>query len=680
MKCSRLFQPIEINGMSLKNRLVMPAMHTGYAKGGYATERFDECYWRIAEGGVGLIMVGGCALDNYAGYPDMMDLSDDIYIESYKKFTDGIHARGAKVAVQLMQTGRYGQKAFVKGDNSTIAPSAVYSTYSRETPREMTKEEIKTTIRNWAAAAVRAKKASFDAVESTGASGYLISQFLSPVTNLRTDEYGGSFENRCRFPLELVAALREAVGPDYPLIMRVAGNEFMKGGNTNEECVEFCKLLEKAGIDMINVTGGWHETAVPQLPAIVPRGEYAYLAEAVKDAVSIPVLSCNRYNDPHVAERVLALGQADLIGVGRPLVADPDYPVKAMEGRFDEIRTCVGCNQGCLGRVFFGKPSECLVNGRAGREYLFKNVPAAEKKRLAVIGAGPAGCEFAIRAAESGHEVTLYEKESAIGGKLPLASVLLSKREFAELIRYYKVTLEKRGVRVILNHCVTEEELKYLDADAIIVAAGSEPKQLEFPAMEHTVVCTAEDILSGEVMAGRNAVVLGGGAIGCEAAEYMAHEASLSPEQLYFKMSQRSEKPEKIVGMLNSSRRNVAIVDIVRIGNGYDPGCFWPVLGDLKRLGVKMFAWSNAEIADGSVTITTTDKKTGEVSKTVLPCDTLVTAVGYKSNNSLYESLKEAGATVYQIGDAKEIGKVLDAVRQANNLIAAIDGYEIPLP
>lgn len=680
MKFNHIFQPITINGLTLKNRLVMPAMHTSYAVGGFATERFNECYWRIAEGGVGLIMVGGCALDNHAGYPDMMDLSEDCFIESYKVFTDGIHARGCKVAVQLMQTGRYGQKAFVKGDDSTIAPSAVYSTYSGETPREMTREEIKTLIGQWADAAVRAKKAGFDAVESTGASGYLISQFLSPITNLRTDEYGGSFENRCRFPLELVKALREAVGPDYPLIMRVAGNEFMKGGNTNEECVAFCKLLEEAGIDMINVTGGWHETAVPQLPAIVPRGEYAYLAEAVKDAVSIPVLSCNRYNDPIVAERVLALGQADMVGVGRPLMADPDYPVKTMEGRLDEIRTCVGCNQGCLGRVFFGKPSECLVNGRAGREYLFKNVPEAPKKRLIVIGAGPAGCEFAIRAAENGHEVTLYEKASAIGGKLPLASVLQSKREFAELIRYYRVMLEKRGVRVILNHQVTEEELTYLDADAIIVAAGSEPKQISFPAMDHTQVCTAEDILGGQVMAGRNVIVIGGGAIGCEAAEYMAHEASLSPDQLYFKMSQRSEKIEKIVSMLNSSRRAIAIVDLVRIGNGYDPGCFWPVRSDLKRLGVRMFPWSQAEVSDGSVTITSKDKKTGQVSQTVFSCDTIVTAVGYKANKSLYEKLKAAGANVYQIGDAREIGKVLDAVRQANNLAALINGYEIPMP
>ena len=679
MKFTRIFEPIKINGLQLKNRLVMPAMHMSYTVNGFASERFNECYWRIAEGGVGLIMVGGCALDNYAGYPDMMDLSDDKYIAGYKEFTDGIHARGARAAVQLMQTGRYGQKAFVKGDDTTLAPSAVYSSYSGETPREMTREEIKKTIENWAAAAVRAKKAGFDAVESTGASGYLISQFLSPITNLRTDEYGGSFENRCRFPLELVAALRRAVGPDYPLIMRVAGNEFMKGGNTNEECVAFCKLLEKAGIDMINVTGGWHETTVPQLPGIVPRGEYAYLAEAVKDAVSIPVLSCNRYNDPVVAERVLTLGQADLIGVGRTLLADPDYPVKTMEGRLDEIRSCVGCNQGCLGRVFFGKPAECLVNGRMGREYLFKNVPAAPKKRLAVIGAGPAGCEFAIRAAESGHEVTLYEKEAEVGGKLPLAAVPLSKKEFKELLRYYKVMLEKRGVRVILNHSVTEEEIKYLDADAVVVATGSEPKQLSFPTMEHTRVCTAEDILSGEVMAGRNVLVIGGGAIGCEAAEDMAHEASLSPEQLYFKMSQRSETTEKIVHLLNSSRRNITIVDIVRIGNGYDPGCFWPVRADLKRLGVRMLPWSQTEVTDGFVTITSTDRKTGEVHKTEMPCDTIVTAVGYQSSNALYESLKEEGLKVYQIGDAGQIGKILDAVRQANNLSALIDGYEIPL-
>lgn len=669
MNFERLFQPIAIKGMHLDNRLVMPALHHQYTEGGFATERFNRYYWRRAEGGVGLVITGGCAVDGHVGYADMMSLADDRYIPGYKEFTDGMHRRGAKVAVQLMHTGRYGRKKYITGDDAAIAPSAVYSTYTRETPRAMTRDEIKTLICRWAQAASRAREAGFDAVEVTGASGYLISQFLSPVTNQREDEYGGSWENRCRFSVELISALRKAVGADYPLFMRVAGNDFIKGGNTGKECVAYCRMLEQVGIDMINVTGGWHETAVPQLPGEVPRGAFAYLAQAVKDAVCVPVMASNRFNDPVTAEKVLALGQADLIGIGRPLIADPDYPRKAYEGRADEIRHCVACNQGCLARMFFDRPVECLVNAAAGREYLQKEHRAAAAKKLLVVGGGPAGCEFAIQAARQGHQVTLWEKEGDIGGQLHIVKAPPSKKEFQTLIEYYRVMLKKADVKVMLHREARPDDIKSSEFDAVIVAAGVIYNRLALPEKGDIPVYSAADLLKGRVMAGRNVIVAGGGSVGCETAAYLAHEGSLSEEPLHFMLSWQSESIEKITGLLHTSRRNISIVDIDRVGAGFDPGCGWPVLADLKRLGVRQYPFTKiVNASEGKVLLEIKNKKNGEITHAELPCDTIVMAVGARPDNRLYEAVKNRGIPVYNIGDCAKVGKVMDAIRQADDL------------
>ena len=669
MKFRYLFNIITINGLVLKNRLVMPALHHTYTPGGYANDRFNQYYWRRAEGGAALIFVGGCMIDNYQGYGDIMSLQSDEFIPGYKTFTDGMHARGTKVGVQLMHTGRYGKSKYIIGDDVAIAPSAVYSNYTRETPRAMTIDEIKEVINNFAEAAARAKKAGFDIVELCGSAGYLISQFLSPVTNLREDEYGGSFEKRCRFALEIVAAVREAVGKDYPLCVRVAGKDFIQGGNKTSDCVAFCKMLEEAGVDMISVTGGWHETTVPQLPGEVPKGAFAYLAQAVKDAVFVPVMSSNRYNDPVVAEQVLALEQADLIGVGRTLIADPDWPNKAMENRLDEIRRCVACNQGCLGRMFFDQPIECLVNGYAGREYLFTDKEMINPQKLLVVGAGPAGCEFAIRAAERGHQVTLWEKEDIIGGQLPMVVAPPSKREFGNLARYFETMLYKKGVDVVLGKTATALEIQNADFDAIILATGIIPSHIPLPEDGSIPIYSALDILAGKMVAGRDVVMVGGGAIGCETAQYLAHNGSISEEQLYFMMSQQSEEIETITAMLNSSRRHVSIIDIVKIGSGFDPGCGWPVMKDLKRMGVKQYSFAKINIIkEGKIYITVTDKKTKEVSEVEIPCDTIIMAVGSKPNNALYEELKNSSIPIYNIGDSTKAGKVLDAIRQADDL------------
>lgn len=672
MKFERLLSPITINGMELKNRVVMTAIHLVYAEEGMVNERIKEFYWRRAEGGIALAIVGGVASDNYIGYDSMLRLDDDRFITGFAELAEGMHARGAKLGVQLLQTGRYGMACFVEGDDDILSASAVPSKISFDTPRPMTVEEIKTVHKRAGQAASRAKKAGADCVELTAGSGYMISQFLSPVTNLRDDEYGGSWENRCRFGIEMVEAVRAAVGPDFPVLMRVAGNEFMKGGNGYKECVDFCKRLEKAGVDMLDVTGGWHETQIPQLPGDLPRGGFVYLAQAVKDAVSIPVLTANRHNDPYEAEAVLAMGQADLIGQCRTQIADPDWVNKVRDGKIQLLRKCVACNQGCLSNVFSNNPCKCLLNPEVGNEYL-KTGEKRPAKKILVVGGGIAGCEFAARAAEAGHEVSLWEKDSEIGGKLPLVSAPPNKDEFSELPAYYKALLGERGVSLVLNKLATAENIKEAGFDAVVMATGAAPKRLNLAGAEDIPTYTADEILSRKAIAGKNVVVIGGGTVGCETAAYLAHEGSLSESKLFFMMSQKSESIETIEGLLNTSKRNISIVDVAKIGASFDFGCGWPVIKDLGRLGVRQFSRAEIlEISNGRVRIKYPERRTKEILTAELACDTLVLAVGYEPDNELFETLQARGIDVYNIGDSKEAGRIIDATEQAKVLADSI--------
>lgn len=669
MKIERLFKPLEINGMILKNRIVMTAIHLVFSEDGSVNDRIKKFYWRRAEGGVAMAIVGGVASDNYVGYKSMLRLDDDRYIQGFSELAKGMHERGAKLCVQLLQTGRYGKACFVDGDDTILSASAVPSKLSGDTPRPMTTEEIKTVQRRAGEAAARAKAAGADCVELTAGSGYLISQFLSPLTNQRDDEYGGSLENRCRFGLEMVQSVRKTVGPDFPIIMRVAGNEFMLGGNGYEECVAFCKMLEAAGVDMIDVTGGWHETQIPQLPGDLPRGGFVYLAKAVKDAVSIPVLSANRHNDPFEAETVLALGQADVMGQCRTQIADPDWTNKVLSGKYNTIRKCVACNQGCLANVFSEHPCECLLNPSAGHEYLEQETALKPSRRILVVGAGVAGCEFAYRAAERGHKVTIWEKSTSLGGKLPIVSAPPSKGEFSNLAFYYNAVLESAGVNIVFNMEATPEKIKAGGFDSVVIATGANPRTLELPGNSSIPVYTADDVLSREVIVGKNVVVVGGGSVGCETAEYLAHDGSLSKEKLFFMVSQKSETAETIDKLLNTSNRKIAIVDIAKIGANFDYGCGWPVLKDLNRLGVKLYPKSKiTNVTDKSVAVQYADHKTGEIKVKDIPCDAIVLSVGYSSDSKLFEQIKDMGIPVHNIGDSNKVGKIMNAIQQANEL------------
>ncbi len=671
MKLQKLFEPITLNKMTLKNRLVMTAMHLLYTDDGHVSERAKAFYLARAKGGVGMIIAGGAAADPYIGYSNMLRMDQDRFIPGWKELVDAVHAYDCKLCLQFLTPGRYGRAENVEGDTDVLSASDVYAKMTGSTPRPMTVEDIQRIQKNYAEAALRCKRAGIDGVEITAGSGYLICQFLSPVTNKREDAYGGSFENRCRFGVELVQAVRDAVGPDYPVMVRVAGNDFVSGGCTNEDCVAFCKKLEQFGVDLLDVTGGWHETAIPQLPGDVPRGGFTYLAQAVKDAVSVPVLSANRHNDPVEAETILALEQCDMVGVCRTLVADPDWPNKAAAGAFDEIRRCVACNQGCLAHVFNNEPLECLVNGFAGRESLQKNEKADVGKKLLVVGGGPAGCEFAYRAAERGHEVTLWEKSSVIGGQLDLVAAPPAKGEFANLTAFYQAMLKKYSVHVKLEQDATAEAIANGGFDEVILATGSTPKNLAVPG--NIPVYTATDILRKKVIAGRNVVVLGGGTVGCETAAYLAHEGALSPEKLYFMITQQAESEAVITALLNRSRRNVALVARTKIGADFDFGCAWPLLKDLRRLGVKQYQYTNlVDVAENEVIVAVTDRKTGTITEKRLPCDTIVAAVGSVPNDKLFQELKEIGIPVYQIGDANKVGKITGAIRQADDLAMQI--------
>lgn len=670
MKFERLFTPITINGMELKNRMIMPAMHHGFTTDGHCNEKMCAFYNERAKGGVGLIILGGISIDEYGGAHGMPSIDGDEYIPGYKVFTQGIHENGAKACAQLYHAGRYSSRKHMDG-KIALSASATTSKFTREEAKEMTIEDIQTVQQKWAEAAVRAKEAGFDSVEIIACTGYLIPQFLSELTNKRTDDYGGSIENRCRFGREIVEKVRAAVGPDYPILMRVAGNDFMKGGGGTPETLEFVKVAEAAGVDLFNVTGGWHETSIPQLTGDVPTAGFTYLAHAIKQVVKVPVAASNRMNDPYVAEEVLALGKADMICLARVLVADPQWPNKVREDRLKELRKCVACNQGCLANSFFEKPMECLLNGMVGREYKYKDIePVKQRKRILVVGGGPGGAEFAIQAAQRGHDVTLWEKSETTGGQLPMVARPSGKHEFLHFIDYQCYMMEKEGVNVVLNKEATPEEVIAESFDSVVVATGVIPNRFPIEGDEGKIpVYTAHEVLSGEVVPGKDVVIVGGGSVGCEVAHLLSERGSISPEILYFLSIHKAEKPEVLDQLLNTSIRNVSIVEMLpRIGKGFDPGTGWPLMKDLVRLGVNQYPSAQiTSTGDQVVTVKQTDKE-GNEKVLEIPCDTIIMAVGAKSNDSLYKALEGKVTELYSLGDSKQVGKVLDAVRDAVEL------------
>jgi 2,4-dienoyl-CoA reductase (NADPH2) len=655
----QLFTPRRIGSVTVKNRIVMPAMHLNYTPDGEINSKVINFYRERARGGAGLIIVGGCSIDDVGAGPMMIKATEPSYLEGLKKLADGVKSEGAMIAAQLYQAGRYAHSVF--SGKQAVAPSAVPSRLTRETPRELTVEEIKGLIETFARAALLIKEAGFTAVEILASAGYIIPQFLSPLTNQRQDEYGGDFTNRMRFGLEVAAKVKEAVGNEYPVIVRVGGNDFMPGGNTNTEIREFCRHLEKTGIDCFNVTGGWHETRVPQLTMRVPQGNYVYLAENIKNEVSIPVIACNRINDAELAEEIIAEGRADFVGIARGMIADSEFANKAQQGLSRRIRKCIGCNQGCLDKVFSLQQVTCLVNPAAGREEEAVVAKADKVKNVLIVGGGIAGMEAARVLALRGHKVSIREKSGRLGGQIHLAAAPPGREDFLHLVDYLENELAELKVEVSLNREATSDAIVKENFDAVIIATGASAIKPQIPGIDGPNVAMAWDVLSGSRKTGKNVVVIGGGAVGVETALMLAEQGTLSGESLKFLLVRGAETPEVLTELATKGKKNITIIEMMK-GVGRDIGIStrWTMLDDLERCAVNVMDKTKVcSINDEGVIV----EADGE-EKTV-KADTVILAVGVKREAGLYEELKERVPEIYVIGDAESPQKALEAIHSA---------------
>ncbi len=511
-----MLAPLDLGFTTLKNRVLMGSMHTGLeeAPDGYA--RMAAYFAERAKGGVGLIVTGGIA-PNLAGRvePRASQLSFPWQVGKHRLITEAVHAAGGKIALQILHTGRYGYHPFA------VAPSALRSPISPFKPRALTRWGIRKTISDYARCAQLAQRAGYDGVEIMGSEGYLINQFIAPQTNQRDDEWGGSFENRIRFAVEIVRRTRETVGPNFIIVYRLSMLDLVEGGSTWDEVVALAKAIEAAGATLINTGIGWHEARIPTIATMVPRAAYTWVTRRMKGQVKIPLITTNRINDPAVAEAVLANGDADMVSMARPFLADAEFVNKAAEGRADEINTCIACNQACLDQIFERKICSCLVNPRACHETEIVLKTAALRKSIAVVGAGPAGLACATTAAEAGHMVTLYEADADIGGQFNLARRIPGKEEFGETLRYFRRRLEITGVEVKLGQRVAAADLS--GYDHVVVATGVVPRTPAIPGIDHPKVVSYLDIILGRKEAGARVAIVGAGGIGFDVGEFVTH-------------------------------------------------------------------------------------------------------------------------------------------------------------
>jgi 2,4-dienoyl-CoA reductase-like NADH-dependent reductase (Old Yellow Enzyme family)/pyruvate/2-oxoglutarate dehydrogenase complex dihydrolipoamide dehydrogenase (E3) component len=520
----KILEPITINGMELRNRMIVSAMVTGYVnEDGTASEKFIAYHETKAKGGWGLIITEDYIISPTAGASAPLPaLYDDSQIASHQQLTARVHQAGGKIAAQLYHAGRETVSA-VTGEQP-VAPSAIKEPTMPEQPRALSVAEIVEIEDQFASAAERAKRAGFDAIEIHGAHGYLVEQFVSPFSNKRTDNYGGSLRNRARFALNIVAKIREKVGPDFPILYRMSVLEYVEGGLALEESKAFAQMLEEAGVDMIHCSQGVYasiETVVP--PFGITRGAFVENAAAIKSVVNIPVSAVGRINDPDLAEAILCSGKADLVTMARASLADPEMPNKVKEGRYDEISRCIGCLQGCLANSNAGTGKvRCMVNPMTGMEDEYRLTPAETVKTIWVAGGGVAGCEAAIVAAKRGHNVTVFEKSACLGGQWNAAAVPMDKTEFTTLVVWQQNQLQQLGVTVKLESELTAEMVLAENPDAVILATGSNPVVPPIPGIQGPQVVLAQDVLLGKVETGQQIAVIGGGLVGAETADFLA--------------------------------------------------------------------------------------------------------------------------------------------------------------
>lgn len=514
-----LLQPLDLGFVTLKNRVLMGSMHTGLEEEKDGFRRMAAYYAARAEGGVGLIVTGGVA-PNRSGWlaPFSIRLASRSQVKNHRIVTDAVHAADGRICMQILHAGRYGYHPLC------VAPTSIRAPINRFKPRELSARGIHFTINDFVKCAELAQEAGYDGVEIMGSEGYLINQFIARKTNRREDEWGGSFDNRIRFALEIIKKTREAAGKNFIIIFRLSMLDLVKGGSTWEEIVQLAKEVEKAGATIINTGIGWHEARVPTIATMVPRAGFTWVTKRLMGKVNIPLISTNRINMPQVAEDVLAEGCSDMISMARPFLADPDWVKKAEEGRVGEINTCIGCNQACLDHIFSRQTASCLVNPRACHETVQPFVRAVAVKKVAVIGAGPAGLACATTAASRGHAVTLFEADAAIGGQFRLARQVPGKEEFEETLRYYLNQIDLHGVELRLNTRAKASDLESFDE--IVMSTGVVPRNIQLEGSESEKVSLYNEVLTGEKQIGKRVAIIGAGGIGFDIATYLLHGSS----------------------------------------------------------------------------------------------------------------------------------------------------------
>lgn len=658
-----LLQPLDLGFTTLPNRVLMGSMHTGL-EDGRDLSRLAAYFRERAEGEVGLMVTGGFA-PNIEGWvkPFAGRLASRGAVPRHRVVTDAVHAAGGRIALQILHTGRYAYHPLA------VAPSRLKAPISPFTPRALTERGIERQIRAFVRCAVLAREAGYDGVEIMGSEGYLINQFIAAATNHRDDAWGGVYENRIRLPVEIVRRTREAVGRDFILIYRLSMIDLVPGGSSWEEVVQLARAVEAAGATMINTGIGWHEARVPTIATSVPRAAFAWLTRKMRGEVKIPLITSNRINTPEVAEQLIAAGDADMVSMARPFLADPHFVRKARQGRADEINTCIACNQACLDHIFDNRLSSCLVNPRACHETEIIIRPVVARRRFAVVGAGPAGLAAATTLAERGHEVHLIESADEIGGQLNLAKQVPGKEEFHETLRYWRRRLEVTGVQVHLNTRATPQSLQAMGVEAVVLATGVRPRDPRIEGQQHPKVLSYLQVLRGAAV-GRRVAVLGAGGIGFDVAEFLTQSGPSTTLNLADWLAEWGVVDPALqrgglaaeVPALHPPAREVTLLQrkASKVGAGLGKTTGWIHRQSLKTRGVRMLNGVNYEaIGDAGLRISEGEQR---LNPRWLEVDHIVLCTGQDPERDLAEPLQALGLAVHVIGGA-EAAAELDAKR-----------------
>ncbi|WP_026375167.1 NADPH-dependent 2,4-dienoyl-CoA reductase [Aestuariibacter salexigens] len=666
-----LFEPLDLGHTIIKNRTLMGSMHLGLEEEKQGFNKLAAFYAERAAGEAGLIVTGGIS-PNREGwvYPFAARMAKPKHAQAHQVITDKVHQAGGKICMQILHTGRYGYHPLI------VAPSSVQSPIVPFKPRSLSKRGIQATVKDYANCAKLAKQAGYDGVEIMGSEGYLINQFMCKRTNMRDDEYGGPIENRARIAKEIISEVRQAVGSDFIIIFRLSMLDLVEGGNTWEEVVQAAKIVEQAGVDLINTGIGWHEARVPTIVTSVPRAAFTWVTEKLRAEVSKPLIATNRINTPEIAETILASGQADMVSMARPFLADENIVAKAKAGRAQDINTCIACNQACLDHSFQKKRASCLVNPRAGYETELNFTLTTHKKRIAVVGAGPAGLAFSCYAAERGHDVTLFEKDDKIGGQFNYAKRIPGKEEFHETLRYFSNRLTQLNVTVNLNTPADAAILSGQGFDEVVLATGIVPRSVNFEGHDHPKVMSYLDVLRDNKPVGQKVAVIGAGGIGFDVSEFLLEENSLTLNAEQWMRHWGIDRSYQTEGALTDAhveppQREIYLLQRKKSKPGKNLGktSGWVHRTNLKKMQVQMLAGVSYEkVDDQGLHITINDEPR------LLEVDNVIVCAGQEPLRELQQALINKGMSVHLIGGA-DVAAELDAkraIRQGAELAVAI--------